>query len=256
MKIELTGKVALVTGSAHRVGKAIALGLAKKGVNIVVHYHGSDPDTARNTVQDIKSEGVDAIAVQCDLSDPNTIPTLIERVQDHFGKLDILVNSASVFPTQNFMDITFEDWDLTMNVNLRAPFILTQHAARLMQENDDAKGAIINICDQGAFAPWPKRPHHGISKYALWMLTQVSAVALAPNIRVNAVVPGPVMKAKMSDAEWNQLGHELPLNKTGNPDDVSRAVIYLLSESFITGTKITVNGGEHLLYPRHASDYS
>lgn len=256
MKIELADKVALVTGSAHRVGKAIAIALAKQGVNIAVHYHGSDPDTVRDTMQDIKSEGVDAIAIQADISDPNEIPKLMEQVKDHFGKLDILVNSASVFPTRNFMDISVEDWDLTMNVNLRAPFILTQHAARLMQENDDGTGAIVNICDQGAFAPWPKRPHHGISKYALWMLTQVSAVALAPNIRVNAIVPGPVLKAKMSDAEWNQLGNELPLEKTGNPNDVSRAVIYLLSESFITGTKITVNGGEHLLYPKHASDYS
>ncbi len=256
MKIELTDKVALVTGSAHRVGKAIAVALAKEGVNIVVHYHGSDPDTARNTVQDIKSEGVDAIAVQYDLSKPEEIPNLMERITDHFGKLDILVNSASVFPTKNFMDITVDDWDLTMNVNLRAPFILTQHAARMMQDNEAGKGAIVNICDQGAFAPWPKRPHHGISKYALWMLTQVSAVSLAPNIRVNAVVPGPVLKAKMNDAEWNKLGQELPLNTTGNPDDVSRAVIYLLSEDFITGTKITVNGGEHLLYPKHTSDYS
>lgn len=256
MKISLTDKVALVTGSAHRVGKAIAVALAKEGVHIIVHYNNSDPDTVRDTLHDIKSQGVDAIAVQCNISDPNDIPNLMDAVKERFGKLDILVNSASVFPTKNFMDISVDEWDLTMNVNLRAPFILTQHAARMMQDNIDGQGAIVNICDQGAFAPWPKRPHHGISKYALWMLTQVSAVSLAPNIRVNAVVPGPVLKAKMTDKEWTQLGHELPLNKTGDPDDVSRAVLYLLSESFITGTKITVNGGEHLLYPTHKSDYS
>jgi NAD(P)-dependent dehydrogenase (short-subunit alcohol dehydrogenase family) len=255
VKIDLTGKVALVTGSAHRVGKAIALALADEGVNIVVHYHKSESDVVRDTMQDIKTKGVDAISIQSNLSDPNDIPLLMDALKEHYGKLDILVNSASVFPTRNFMDISVDEWDLAMNVNLRAPFLLTQHAARLMQENEIPGGAIVNICDQGAFAPWPKRPHHGISKYGLWMLTQVSALALAPGIRVNAVVPGPVMKAKMNDAEWQKLGEELPLRTTGQAEDVGRAVVYLVSEDFLTGTKLEVNGGEHLLYPSHAGDY-
>jgi len=255
LKIDLTDKVALVTGSARRVGKAIALALADAGVQIAVHYNGSDDDTVRDTVQEIKSKGVKAVSMQADLSNPDEIPLLIDAVKENFGKLDILVNSASVFPTRNFMDITVEEWNLAMNVNLRAPFILTQHVARLMQQNEIPGGAIVNICDQGAFAPWPKRSHHGISKYGLWMLTQVSAVSLAPQIRVNAVVPGPVLKAKMSDAEWQKLGEELPLRKTGQAEDVGRAVVYLCSESFLTGAKIEVNGGEHLLYPTHASDY-
>lgn len=256
MKVDLTGKVALVTGSAHRVGKAIALALADEGVHIVVHYNSTDPDIVRDTVQEIKSKGVRAFPIQANLSNPAEIPALMIEIKEHFGKLDILVNSASVFPTRNFMDISVEEWDLAMNVNLRAPFLLTQQVARMMQENDSLGGAIVNICDQGAFAPWPKRPHHGISKYGLWMLTQVSAVSLAPHIRVNAVVPGPVLKAKMNDEEWNQLGQELPLRKTGQADDVGRAVVYLLSEDFLTGTKIEVNGGEHLLYPRHVSEKS
>ncbi|MGB7340187.1 MAG: SDR family oxidoreductase [Phototrophicaceae bacterium] len=255
MKIDLTDKVALVTGSARRVGKAIAIGLADAGANLVIHYHGSDTEAVRDTVQDIKSRGVNAISVQCDVGDPQQIPDLMGRIKDHYGKLDILVNSASVFPTRNFMDITVDEWDLAMNVNLRAPFLLTQEAARMMNDNYPRGGAIVNICDQGAIAPWPKRPHHGISKHGLWMLTQVSAIALAPDIRVNAVVPGPVLKAKMTDAEWQKLGEDLPLRKTGNPQDVARAVVYLASEGFITGTKIEVNGGEHLLYPTHESDY-
>ena len=255
MKIDLTDKVALVTGSAHRVGKAIALALADEGINIAVHYNNTDPAIVRDTMQDIKTKGVDAISLQANIADPEEIPGLFEQIREHFGKLDILVNSASVFPTRSLLDITLEEWDLAMNVNLRAPFLLTQQAARLMLQNEDPGGAIVNICDQGAFAPWPKRPHHGISKHGLWMLTQVSAIALAPQIRVNAVVPGPVLKAKMSDAAWNQLGKELPLDKTGKPDDVGRAVVYLLSEDFLTGSKIEVNGGEHLLYPNHAGDY-
>lgn len=254
MKVELTEKVALVTGSAHRVGKSIALALAHEGVNIVVHYNSSDPTTVRDTVHDIKTLGVDAQPLQCDLSDPHEIPKLIEQIKDTFGRLDILVNSASVFPSGKLMNVTVEDWNLTMNVNLRAPFLLTQHAASLMYQNLQPGGAIVNICDLGAFTPWPKRPHHGISKYALWMLTQVSAVSLAPHIRVNAIVPGPVLKSGMDDDAWRELGEELPLRKTGEPEDVGRAVVYLVSEDFLTGARIAVNGGEHLLYPSHAAD--
>lgn len=255
MKISLANKVALVTGSARRVGRQIALELADEGVHIIVHYNSSNDSSVRDTVQEIKSKGVDAIAMQANLAAPEQIPALFERIREHFGKLDILVNSASVFPTRQFMDISVEEWDLAMNVNLRAPFLLTQQAARLMGENEDRKGAIINICDQGAFAPWPKRPHHGISKYGLWMLTQVSALALAPHIRVNAIVPGPVLKAGSSDEQWQKIGEDLPLRTTGNADDVGRAAVFLLSEDWLTGTKIEVNGGEHLVYPVHDTDY-
>lgn len=253
MQIELTEQVALVTGSAHRVGKAIAVALAKEGVHIMVHYNHSDEATVRETLQDIKSHGVSAFAFQADISQAEGIKALIEAFKEHFDELNILVNSASVFPTANFLDITLESWDLAMNVNLRAPFLLTQAAAKLMKNNDSG-GTIINICDQGAFAPWPQRAHHGISKYGLWMLTQVSAVVLAPHIRVNAIVPGPILKNDISDEVWQKLGEQLPLRKTGQPDDVGRAVIFLARENFLTGTKIEVNGGEHLLYPQHNYD--
>lgn len=253
MQIDLTDKIALVTGSAHRVGKAIAVALAKEGVHIMVHYNHSDEATVRETLHEIKSHGVKAFAFQADISQPEGIKLLIEAFKEHFEELNILVNSASVFPSADFMDITLESWDLAMNVNLRAPFLLTQAAAKLMKNNDSG-GAIINICDQGAFAPWPKRAHHGISKYGLWMLTQVSAVVLAPDIRVNAIVPGPILKNNMSDEAWQKLGEELPLKKTGQPDDVGRAVIFLARENFLTGTKIEVNGGEHLLFPQHNYD--
>jgi NAD(P)-dependent dehydrogenase (short-subunit alcohol dehydrogenase family) len=150
------------------------------------------------------------------------------------------------------LEVTLESWNLAMDVNLRAPFLFTQQAARLMMDNEPPGGVIINICDQGADAPWPVRPHHGISKYALWMLTQVSAVSLGPHIRVNAIVPGPVMKtAGMSDEDWARVGEPLPLKMTGSGNDIGRAVVYLAQERFITGAKLHVNGGEHLHYPRH-----
>lgn len=255
MQIMLQNKVALVTGSAHRVGKAIALALAKKGVNIMVHYHSADPDIVRDTLHDIKSLGVDAFDIQSDLSNPDDASATIDAVREQFGQLDILVNSASVFPKGKLMDTSVDTWDFAMNVNLRAPFLLTQAATTLMQENDPPGGAIVNICDQGAVAPYPERAAHGISKAGLWMLTKASAVELGPNIRVNAVVPGPVLKPPGGDDEyWMRLGEHLPLQTTGDPDDVGRAVVYLAQESFITGTMIHVNGGEHITYPRQNTD--
>jgi NAD(P)-dependent dehydrogenase (short-subunit alcohol dehydrogenase family) len=203
----------------------------------------------------IKSHGVDAFAVQADISQPEGVETVMDAVKENFGRLDILVNSASVFPTVGLMDIELDDWDKTIDVNLRAPFLFTQAAARLMAENDPAGGNIVNICDQGALAPWPKRPHHGISKAALWMLTQVSAVSLGPDIRVNAIAPGPVMKASgMTDAQWAQMGNDLPLKRNGNPEDVGRGVVYLCRNSFLTGVLLPINGGEHLMAPHHKSE--
>lgn len=258
MQIDLTDQVALVTGSAHRVGKAIALALAREGVHIIVHYHSAEPDMVRSTLHDIKSFGVDAFEVQADISTPEGVEQVMAAVEERFGKLHILVNSASVFPSGHLLDITLESWDQTMNVNLRAPFLLTQRAARMMRQNEPAGGAIINIVDQGADAPFPRRPHHGISKYALWMLTQVSALSLGPDIRVNAIVPGPVMKTNdgMSDEQWARMGDHLPLKMTGTGDDVGRAAVYLARESFVTGARLHVNGGEHLTYPRQGGTKS
>jgi len=255
MQIELNNQVALVTGSAHRVGKAIAMALAREGVHIMVHYNSADEDMVRDALRAMKSLGVDAFAVQADISQPQGIETVMQAVQANFGRLNILVNSASVFPGADLLDVSLESWNLTLNVNLRAPFLFTQQAARMMRENVASGGAIINICDQGAYAPWPKRPHHGISKAGLWMLTQVSALSLAPDIRVNAVAPGPVMKTDdgMSDVEWEKYGGTLPLKHTGDADDVGRAVVYFARETFITGMLLHVNGGEHLHYPRQHS---
>lgn len=258
MRIDLTDKVALVTGSAQRVGRYIALELAKQGVNIQVHYHSADEDVVRSTLHDIKSEGVDAFAVQADISQPEGVNTVMDAVKENFGRLDILVNSASVFPSDSLLDISVESWNLTMNVNLRAPFLFTQAAAPLMMENDPPGGCIINICDQGAIAPWPKRPDHGVSKAALWMLTQTTAVSLGPDIRANAIAPGPIMKPPkgMTDEQWALLGKSLPLERTGSPEDVAHAVTYLCQNSFITGILLPVNGGEHLQVPHGSSDYT
>ncbi len=249
MRVELQDKVALVTGAARRVGRVIALALAEQGVHILAHYNNADPAQVRDTLQAIKSFGVDAYAVQADFSQADAVDALIAGLQEHFKQLDIVVNSAAVFQARRLLDVSLADWELTMAVNLRAPFLITQRAARLMLENPIPGGTIVNISDAGADGPWKKYPHHGISKSALWMLTQVSAMSLAPEIRVNAIVPGPVMKTDrrdLSDEAWARVGDRIPLKRTGTAEDVARAVIYICQEDFMNGALLHVNGGEHL----------
>jgi NAD(P)-dependent dehydrogenase (short-subunit alcohol dehydrogenase family) len=249
MHIDLTDQVALVTGSAHRVGRAIALELARCGVHILVHYNSS-PDAATETVREIKSLGVEAYSVQADISTPDGVEATFAALSEHFDRLDILVNSASVFQQRNLLEVSLADWQETLNVNLTAPFLCTQAAAAVMRENDPSGGVIINILDKGAMEPWPKYPHHSVSKAGLLMLTQVSAASLGPDIRVNGIIPGPILKPSgggMSDDQWAALGKRLPLKRTGSPDDVARAAVYLASETFLTGTIIHVDGGEQLV---------
>jgi NAD(P)-dependent dehydrogenase (short-subunit alcohol dehydrogenase family) len=249
MPIDLTDHVALVTGSAHRVGRAIALELARRGAHIMVHSYESSSETVRDTVQAIKSMGVDAFAVQADLGTAEGVEQIFTAVREHFGRLNLLVNSASLFQKRTLLEVTLDEWQQTLAVNLTGPFLCTQAAATLMQDNVPPGGAIINICDQGVDGPGPAYAHHGVSKAALWSLTQVSAASLGPDIRVNAIIPGPVMKPDgraMSDERWAEIGSALPLQRTGTAEDVARAVAYLVQEEFITGTAIHVNGGSHL----------
>lgn len=247
MQQDISGQVALVTGSAHRVGRAIALELARRGANIVVHYNRSAENTVRDTVQEIKSLGVDAFPVQADISTMSGTQQLFAAIVAHYGKLNILVNSASIFQKRDLLEVTLQEWEETFAINVTAPFLCTQAAAELMAKNTPIGGAIVNILDRGAVRPWKEYAHHGISKAALWMLTQTSAVSLAPHIRVNAVLPGPVDKpADNTPAEWEAIGQRNLLKRTGSGDDVARAVAYLVTEGFVTGTLIHVDGGRHL----------
>lgn len=250
MQVELTDQVALVTGSAHRVGRAIAIELARCGAHIMVHYNSSSAEAVRDTLQDIKSMGVDAFAVQADVGTEAGVETIFTAVREHYGRLNVLVNSASNFQKRSILDVTLEDWQTTMNVNLTGPFLCTQAAVAMMRENDPSGGVIVNICDKGSVDPWPEYAAHGISKAGLLALTKVCAVSLGPDIRVNAVIPGPVMRPSgrlMSDERWDAVGQAVPLKRNGTPEDVARAVSYLAREDYITGAVIQVNGGEHLL---------
>ncbi len=247
MVLELTHKVALVTGAAHRVGLAIALELARAGLHIALHYGASPADRIADALAQIEALGVRAIPFQADLSDASAIPPLIEAVGAAFGRLDVLVNSASNFQRTRLGAITLDDWNTTLAINLTAPLLLTQAAAALMLKHDPPGGAIINIGDKGALAPWVDFAAHGVSKAGLLALTKLSAVSLAPHIRTNMVIPGLVLKPEATpDERWQKLGAATPLARPGSAEDVARAVAYLVREPYLNGAVINVDGGEYL----------
>jgi NAD(P)-dependent dehydrogenase (short-subunit alcohol dehydrogenase family) len=243
MKIQ--GSVFLVTGGAHRVGKAIATALAAEGANIAITYNASST-AATATCDELAGLGVQAMALRCDQADLNQIPGAIEAIVQRFGRLDGLVNSASIMQeTGNFLEITPDDWDLTMNINARGPFFFTQHAARWMLNHGG--GVVVNIIDESAINASAFLMQHAASKTALWMITRSSALALAPLVRVNAVLPGAVLKPpNWAEERWQSLAGSVPLRKLGTAEDVARAVVYLAKEDYITGQMIVVDGGSSL----------
>jgi len=240
--MEIKNKIAVVTGAAQRVGRVIALALAEAGADIVVHYHRSH-EKARATVAEIKRKNVRAIAVGGDLGDPASVVNLFQRVTAEFGGIDILVNSASIFEAGEVLTLTPEAWERALNVNLTAPFFCAQHAARSMQPRGG--GVIINIADLSGLQPWAKHPAHSVSKAGLLMATKVLAKALAPAIRVNAIVPGPVLKPDDWTAEeWERAARRTLLKRTGSGYHVAQAVKFVIEQDFMTGETIVLDGGE------------
>lgn len=240
--METAGRVALVTGGARRVGRAISLGLAAAGADIIVNYNESGDDAAR-TVADIERLGRRAVAVQADVSDASGVARLVDTARRELGRLDILVNSASLFERTPFADITEAEWDRVLAVNLKGPFLLSQAAAPLLRA--DGGGIIINIVDLSALQPWPSFAHHAVSKAGLLHLTRVMARALAPDVRVNSIAPGTVLPP---EAHQGEDGSERRVvHREGSPDDVVGAVLYLVRAGFVTGENIVVDGGRLLL---------
>lgn len=244
--MELTGKTALVTGAAHRIGKAIALELASRGASIVVHYGGSEAE-AEATAIEIESRGVSAWPVQADLRSPEQIDGLFAKVHELTSDLAVLVNSAASFESAPFSQIDGSNWDEVMALNLRAPFLCSQRAASAMSLTGG--GAIVNIADLSAFRPWKGFAHHGTSKAALIHLTLASARELAPEVRVNCVVPGAILPppgVSESSDSWRRRGESIPLGRTGSTAEIAKAVAFLACHEFITGAVLPVDGGEHL----------
>lgn len=243
--MEITGKVALVTGGGRRVGRELSLALANAGANVVVNYHSS-PEAARETVREVESYGVIGHAVEADVSVRRDCERLVDAAVHMFGRLDILVNNAATFERQRFLAITEEEWDRVMAVNLKGPFMLIQAAAPMMAANEG--GVVVNIADLSAFQAWPSYAHHSIAKAGLVHLTKVAARALAPAIRVNCIAPGTVLLPDDFTGEGpDGVSEKRLVEPEGHPADVARALLYLIESNFVTGETVLVDGGRLLL---------
>jgi pteridine reductase len=241
--MELRGRIALVTGAGHRVGRAIAVALGARGMRVAVHYNAT-ADGARETATQIEAAGGEAKLFSGDLTDPSKAPELIEQVSDAFGGLDVLVNSAAVMKRMPFGDITPDQWDDVMALNLRAPFFLAQAAAAHLKQ---ARGVIVNIADLAAFETWPAYLPHGLSKSGIVYLTRALARVLAPEVRVGAIAPGTVLLPESwSEEDAKRLRATTPLAREGSPEDVTRTVLFILDSDYLTGETIIVDGGRHI----------
>jgi pteridine reductase len=241
--MDIAGTVGLVTGGAHRVGRALVVTLARAGADVAIHYHASRSD-ALETARQVGALGRRAETFEADLSDPDQVVGLVESVRDAMGRLDILVNNASLFQSARFMDVEVEDWDRVMAVNLRAPFLLLQATAPLLRASN---GVAVNIADLAGTQAWPAFPHHGVSKAGLIHLTRVAARALAPDVRVNCIVPGTVLPPEDYTREQIEASvSRTVLGRIGSPDDVAEALLFVIRSEFATGSIVTVDGGRTL----------
>lgn len=231
--------LALVTGAAHRLGKVFALTLARQGFDIILHYHQS-LDQAIQTQADLESVGSRVTLSRADLTDPAQIQSLVSTLDS----LQVLVNSAAFMPSGNVEALTIDNWDATLDLNLRAPFLLAQKCANKMTDG----GLIVNITDIGAQKAWSRYPSYTVSKAALESLTRILARALAPRIRVNALAPGFVLQSEIvSDEEWQRLINRIPLKRPARSEEIAAALEFLLKNEYITGQTIVVDGGYSLV---------
>jgi pteridine reductase len=236
-------KVALVTGGGVRVGRALTLGLAEAGYDVVVHYHGSEVG-ARETARGVEAAGRRAALVQGDLSKGSDAEAVVASAADSFGRLDLLVNSAASFDQAHLMDVDEARWDRVMALNLKGPFLTVRAAADLLRQ---ARGSVVNILDLSALQPWVEYPHHSVSKAGLLHLTRVLARVLAPDVRVNAIAPGTVLPPDGFDESDRRREDARTLVGTiGTPQDVLRTVLFLAASPFITGEVVVVDGGRSL----------
>ena len=243
--MDLRGKVVLVTGGALRIGRAISLGLAQKGAKIAIHYNHSEEE-AKDTLKAITDKGGEGCLFQADLISEEEVFKVIQNVSNHFGTVDILINNAAIFEEGSFFTTTSENWDRHFNINLKAPFILSQNFAEQLSENGEGK--IIHLTDFRGVRPGIGHFAYTITKSALVTMTKSMAKVLAPRITVNAIALGAILPPDGTDEEYfDQKIKGIPLKRSGEPSDVVSAIQYLLEGAdFMTGTTLVLDGGEHL----------
>ena len=236
----LAGKSALVTGGARRIGKAIALALAKAGADVAITYRASASDAAQ-TAQKIELLGCRALAVECDVRSEDSVRSALAAVTGHFGRLDVLVNNAAIFEAVPLERISLEQWDAVFETNARGPFLVAREAFPALRA---AEGRIVNIGSLGGIQAWAGHAHYCSSKAALHMLTQAMAKAFAPQISVNCVAPGRIEMDDHSAEEVARFAERTPMQRNGAADDVAQAVLFFATgPSFITGQILAVDGG-------------
>ena len=246
----LEGKVALVTGAGKRIGRSIALRLAAEGAGVAVNYNASRTE-AEAVAAEIRAMGRPAAALRANVSKRAEVAEMFAAAEREFGRLDILVNNAGMFFAAKFEDLTDQQWDAVMDINVKSQFLCAQAAAPLMKKNasrtDDhgVKGRIVNISSLGGLLAWPAYTHYCVSKAGSVMLTRCLARALGPEILVNSIAPGTIQfPGEAPDEDYIQ---RVPLHRTGTGDDIADAVIYLAASNFVTGQIIAVDGGRLLV---------
>jgi pteridine reductase len=236
--------LALVTGGARRLGRAFALALARRGCAILLHYHHSTEEAA-STADEIRALAVPVYPVQADLTQLTDLDSLFSVLDTLPHPLKVLVNSAAVMPRGEARMLPAADFDAALDLNLRAPFLCAQQAAKRMAGGG---GLIVNVSDIGAQKTWSGFPAYTVSKAGLDSLTRLLARAFAPGIRVNAIAPGLVLPSgHISEEEWQRLVDRLPLKRPASPEEVAAALLFLLDNEYITGQTIVVDGGYSLV---------
>ncbi|HXX16394.1 MAG TPA: SDR family oxidoreductase [Candidatus Eremiobacteraceae bacterium] len=241
--LKLHGRVALVTGAAKRLGRVVALRLAQQGADVAIHY-GTSANEARQLASELQSKGRRSVALQAELTSVPAIENLVSETLSYFGHLDILINSAASFLETTFGQTSEQTWDTSLGTNLKAPFFCAQSAAPHLAKS--GHGAIINFADLGGILGWPDFLPHSLGKAGLIMLTRILAKELAPNIRVNAIAPGTITMPGDPPAWEANFIRRAPLGRTGRPEEVADAVMFLLTAEFMTGQVLILDGGSAL----------
>jgi NAD(P)-dependent dehydrogenase (short-subunit alcohol dehydrogenase family) len=250
--MNIENKVALVTGGAHRVGKAITLMLAKAGANVVINYHTSAAQ-AEATAEEVRALGKKVLSVQADIANYAQVKAMAGQIKIWFGGIDILVNSADRWEKSPFPSEDIGPWERIVGTGINGPYYVTNVFAPLILERGG--GAIVNIVDLSAWEAWPNFTAHAVAKTSLLAMTRQFALELGPTIRVNAVAPGPVLPPPdYSPEQIERVATRTLLNRWGSAEDVARTVKFLIEADFITGETIRVDGGEHFGHRKYGRD--
>jgi NAD(P)-dependent dehydrogenase (short-subunit alcohol dehydrogenase family) len=235
----LQGKTVLVTGAAKRIGRTLALALAERGADVAITYLASQIE-AEETVHALAAHDVDALAIRCDLRNPEDIEQAVSGVVNDLGRIDLLINNAGIFESEALEAISVEQWDAMFTTNTRAPFLMAKAAHPHLRA---AKGRILNIGSLGGLHPWATHAHYCTSKAALHMLSKTMAKAWAPEISVNCIAPGMIVQGEVDEA-YEHFARKTPMQRNGTADDVAAAAIFFATAPhFITGQLLAVDGG-------------